>query len=78
MKKIKLLFEKILNNLKDVFSKFPITMGIVLIVSAIAAICFDGVIIEEDTLSEIVLLGTFWAIGTWFSVLHLLWIVFLV
>ena len=67
MKKLKLIFEKILNNLKDVFSKFPITMGIVLIVSVIATICFDGVIIEEDTLSEIVLLGAFWAIGTWFS-----------
>lgn len=67
MKKLKLLWEKILNNFKDIFSKFPITISIVLLLTAISAICFDDVLIEWKTLETIVFVGSIWAVGTLFS-----------
>ena len=67
MKKLKLLWEKILNNFKDIFSKFPITVSIVLLLTAISAICFDDVVIEWKTLETILFIGSIWGVGTLFS-----------
>ena len=67
MKKLKLLWEKILNNFKDIFSKFPITILIVLLLTLISAICLDDVIIKWQTLETIVFVGSLWAVGTLFS-----------
>ena len=67
MKKLKLLWEKISDNFKDIFSKFPITMLIVLFVTVISAICLDDFIIEAETLGNIVFIGSLWALGTLFS-----------
>lgn len=71
MKKLKLLWEKLLNNFKDVFSKFPITMIIILAVTVMSAICFDGFIIEEEILADIVVIGAIWSVGTLFAEIYL-------
>jgi len=67
MNKLKLLWEKILENFKDIFSKFPITMSIVMLVTVISAVCLDDFIIKGDTLENIVFIGSIWAVGTLFS-----------
>lgn len=71
MKKIKLLLEKLLNNVKNVFTKFPITMLIVLIVTVLSSVCLNDFIIKEKILRKIVIIGIIWGVGTLFSETYL-------
>ena len=67
MSKIKNLFLKLSEKIKEVIKKYPITMAIILILTAITSICFDDFILESDTLADILFVGTIWGMGTLFS-----------
>lgn len=67
MNKIKNLFLKLSEKIKEVTKKYPFTMVIILILTAIATICFEDFILEWDTLADILFIGTIWSIGTLFS-----------
>lgn len=67
MGKIKNLFVKVSEKIKETIQKYPITMIIVLILTVISAICLDDFLLEEKTLADILFVGTIWAVGTLFS-----------
>ena len=67
MGKIKNLFLKLSEKIKEVTKKYPFTMVIILILTVITSICFDDFIIEWEILADILFVGTIWAMGTLFS-----------
>ncbi|MGN1299559.1 MAG: DUF4153 domain-containing protein [Candidatus Scatovivens sp.] len=67
MSKLKNLFVKMSEKLKEVAKKYPITMVIIIILTIISAVCIDNFIIKTRTLMDILFVGTIWAIGTLFS-----------
>lgn len=67
MSKIKKLFLKLSEEIKEVTKKYPITMAIVMILTVIASICLDDFLIDSYTLSNILFVGIIWGIGVLFS-----------
>ena len=67
MSKIKNLFLKLYEKIKQVTKKYPITMAIVLIVTVITSICLDDFLIDWNMLSDILFVGIVWGIGVLFS-----------
>lgn len=64
--KIKNFFFKITENFKDILKKYPITMGIVILLTALTSLCMDDFIIEEDVLIDILSVGSMTLVGTLF------------
>ena len=67
MSKIKNLFLELSEKIKQVTKKYPITMAIILILTAITSICLDDFLIDWYTLSDILFVGIIWGIGVLFS-----------